>query len=275
MIKNNILIILSFFWLVNIVSCGSSSSGTTGNQSAIQAEEGSALSLTQVPSSKSDDFSGDGALLNFITNNESDLPDISRVGGRYRANLTDNTSDMTLHFNNMQGRLDAKRLSFPFEFIARNIGIGTQADSQAPRRENGSVIFAGVQVHVLDLNSRNSSHIVVGHRGGTQFTIEGKNTVDGVSSVDDMGADIAPDGRADIRVVGHSDKTISIYWQLPNQVNDNWQLYNGYDSGNGRLPGVAPIYDADVYVGLITYAQNTADIPFVGTCDAIEIYESQ
>ena len=76
-------------------------------------------------------FAGSGALIGYTTNNKSSLPDIARKDGRYRANLTDNTDNITLHFNQDQGRLDAKKVSFPFEVIARNIGIGTQANSQA------------------------------------------------------------------------------------------------------------------------------------------------
>lgn len=232
-------------------------------------------SISNVASIKSDDFSTDGVLVDYVTNNVNDLPDVSKIGGRYYANLIDNTGDVTLHFNNYQGRLDAKLLSFPFVFIARNIGIGTQSNSQVAHSSSGSsYIFAGVQVHVTDLNSRNSSHIVVGHRGVNSFTIEGKNTVDGSSIVDDLGKGVTPLGRADIKVVGNADRSLTIYWQLPEQGEDNWILYDGYNSKNGRLPGNAPNYGPEVYVGLITYAQGNSDIPFVGTSDAIEIFES-
>ncbi|VAW60306.1 Glycerophosphoryl diester phosphodiesterase [hydrothermal vent metagenome] len=259
--------------IFGVVSCGSSS-----EPPASSIPENS-LSVTTPASAKSDDFSVDGVLTDFVTNNENSLPDVTKTGGRYRANLIDNTDNITLHFNGYQGRLDAKRVSFPFEFIARNIGIGTQADSQQAKSSSGnSFIFAGVQVHVIDLDSRNSSHIVVGHRGTTSFTLEGKNTVGdasgaGVSTVDDMGANVVPSGRADLRVVGNVDRSLTIYWQPPEQAEDNWRLYEGFDNGNGQLPGVAPNYGAEVYVGLITYAQDANDIPFVGTCDAIEIYE--
>ena len=105
---------------------------------------------------------------------------VSRTGGRYRANLIDNSGNKTLHFHNDQGRLDAKLITFPFNYIARNIGIGTQTDSQIapPGGPDSRYIFAGIQVHVTDLNSRNSSHVVVGHRGsGTPFTVEGKHAI--------------------------------------------------------------------------------------------------
>ena len=122
-----------------------------------------------------DDFEGNGDLIDYVTNNASSLPDVQRVDGRYRANLVDNADNITLHYHEDQGRLDAKEVSFPFEFIARNIGIGTQNDSQiAPEAEGDPYLFCGVQVHVIDLDSRNSSHVVVGHRGPTSFTIEGK-----------------------------------------------------------------------------------------------------
>ncbi|MEP1097449.1 MAG: hypothetical protein ABJG78_20190 [Cyclobacteriaceae bacterium] len=219
-----------------------------------------------------DDFAGTGALIDYVTNNESALPEVGRVDGRYHANLTSNANNVTLHFNADQGRLDAKLLSFPFEFIARNIGIGTQSDSQtAPTDANDPYNFAGVQVHVTDLASPNSAHVVVGHRGPTGFTIEGKNTVDGDSFVNDIGEGTVPLARADIRIVGNEDQTITVYWQVPNldfaNGGDNWTLYNG----TGDLPGTAPTFGESVYVGLITYAFELTGVPFVGTCDAIDI----
>ncbi|MEQ9265418.1 MAG: T9SS type A sorting domain-containing protein [Balneolaceae bacterium] len=218
--------------------------------------------------SLSDDFEIAGELTGFVTNNPNSLPDVVKVDGRYRANVVNNDNNITLHFNEFQGRLDAKLMAFPFEFIARNIGIGTQENSQvAPSSSGDPYIFSGVQVHVPDLESRNSSHVVVGHRGPTEFTIEGKNTLDGNSSVNDAGEGIVPDGRADIRIVGNEDHTITVYWQLPEQEVDDWTLYNG----TGDLPGTAPTYGDSVYVGLITYVFELNGLPFVGTCDGIEI----
>jgi len=216
----------------------------------------------------SDDFEIDGALTGFVTNNPDAIPNVAKVDGRYRAEITNNDNNITLHFNEFQGRLDAKLLTFPFEFIARNIGIGTLQNSQlAPGSSGDPYIFSGVQVHVPDLDSRNSSHVVVGHRGPTEFTIEGKNTLNGNSSVNDAGEGIVPNGRADIRIVGNEDHTITVYWQLPETAMDNWILYNG----TGELPGVSPSYGDSVYVGLITYAFEFGGLPFVGTCDGIEI----
>lgn len=214
-----------------------------------------------------DDFSDNGELIGYTTNNESSLPDITRTNDRYRANLVNNAGNITLHFNNLQGRLDAKLVTFPFEYIARNIGIGTQTNSQLPPAGVGNpYIFAGIQVHVSDLDSRNSSHIVVGHRGSRYFTVEGKNTVNGSSSVNDEGLNAAPNGRADLRIVGNADNSLTIWWQLPSTTPDNWTLYKG----TGNLPGNAPVYSNSVYIGLITYAQGSQGIPYVGTCDAIE-----
>lgn len=219
-----------------------------------------------------DDFDGTGALVDYVTNNAAALPEVGRVDGRYRANLTSNANNVTLHFHEDQGRLDAKLLSFPFEFVARNIGIGTQADSQvAPSDANGPYNFAGVQVHVEELSSPNSAHVVVGHRGQTGFTIEGKNTVNGNSSVNDIGEGTVPQARADIRIVGTAAGNLVVSWQVPNldyeNTDDNWTLYNG----TGALPGNAPSFGENVYVGLITYAFDQTGVPFVGTCDAIDI----
>jgi len=221
--------------------------------------------------SQSDDFAGDGPLLGYVTNNSDSLPDVARVKGRYRANLTNNADNITLHYHDEQGRLDAKLVSFPFVYIARNIGIGTQADSQvSPPHVGDPYNFCGVQVHVTDLESRNSSHVVIGHRGGARNTIEGKNTVEGVSSVNDDGYDALPLGRGDIKIEGTVDRRLVVSWQEPNLsgdvANDNFQLYR--DTGN--LPGAAPSYGEQVYIGLITYAYATQGVPFVGTCDEIQ-----
>jgi len=224
-----------------------------------------------------DQFDGIQPLLTTINKPDS-LPDITKNTGRYRANLTDNLNNITLHYNQDQGRLDAALVSFPFEFIARNIGIGQQDNSQlAPPHSGSPFNFTGVQVHALNLDDANSSHVVVGHRGNTGFTIEGKNTVNGVSRVNDIGANEAPLGRADIRIVGNSDRTLTIYWQTPNLSSttqeDTWILYGakGNLDPDGKLPGAAPAYGESVYVGLITYAYWSTGVPFVGTCDSVEI----
>ncbi len=217
-------------------------------------------------------FEGTGPLIDYVTNNETVLPEVSREEGRYRAELTDNENDKTLHFNDVQGRLDAKLVSFPFEVIARNIGIGTLNDSQtAPIPSNSLYIFCGIQIHVENLDSFNSAHVVVGHRGNTHFTIEGKNTVDGNSSVNDIGGNMVTNGRADIRIVGNENRTIDVYWQTPNldfeSTEDHWTAY----TNSGDLPGTAPSFGNNVYVGLITYAFGSNGVPFAGTCDALQI----
>lgn len=219
-----------------------------------------------------DNFDGTGDLIDWVTNNPESLPAVGRSNGRYLAEVTNNDTNITLHFNGRQGRLDAKLVSFPFEFVARNIGIGTIEDSQtAPVSDNNPFVFSGVQVHVEDFNSINSSHVVVGHRGNSAFTVEGKNTVDGGSNVNDIGANEVPEGRADIRIVGTEDRDLIVYWQRPNldyeTVEDTWNLYRG----SGNLPGSTPVYGQNVYVGLITYAYGSNGLPFVGTCDAVTI----
>lgn len=218
----------------------------------------------------SDAFDGDGPLLGYTTARAEALPQVARVGGRYRAELTDNRDNKTLHFNEDQGRLDAKPLRFPFEVVVRNVGIGTLEDSQTPPRPADAYIFAGIQVHAPDLEAPESAHLVVGHRGRTLFTVEGKHTRGGRSGVTDEGAGVAPEGRADLRIVGLADRSLRAYWQLPNPQPgvqpDDWRAYGG----NGLLPGRAPRFPEWVYVGLITYAQGDAGLPFVGTADAIE-----
>ena len=262
---------LMFHMVFFVAACGSDSIKPQALEPQV-AE----LQSSEPESSGSDSFNGNGPLVGYITNNASALPDVKRKNGRYHATLTNNNHDITLHFKKSQGRLDAKRFAFPFEFIARNIGIGTLADSQtAPSPDDFAnpsklFMFAGIQVHVLDLDQPDSAHFVVGHRGSTSYTVEGKNTVNGVSKVNDAGQGILPTGRGDLRVVGNADRSLTWYWQSPNPnasaSTDDWILYRG----NGRFRGSQANFGADVYVGLITYAFNESSVPFVGTSDSIE-----
>ena len=271
-------IALSLFMVISIAACGSDA--VRPQPSVTQAAElqtsNPDTSKPEPETSGSDSFDGNGPLIGYTTNNASALPDVTRKSGRYHAALLSNNQNITLHFNDRQGRLDAKRLAFPFEFIARNIGIGTLANSQlAPSPNDFSnpsklFMFTGIQVHVLNLDQPNSAHFVVGHRGSTSYTIEGKNTVNGVSRVNDAGQGILPSGRADLRVVGNADKSLTWYWQSPNPnagaSADDWIPYRG----NGDLPGSDANFGEEVYVGLITYAFGSSSVPFVGTSDSIE-----
>ncbi len=225
----------------------------------------------------SDSFDGNGPLLGYSTNNAASLPDVVRSNGRYQATLLNNDSNITLHFHEAQGRLDAKRITFPFEYIVRNIGIGTLKDSQvSPQPDDYSsssnvFMFAGIQVHALDFELRDSAHFVVGHRGATSFTVEGKNTVNGRSRVNDAGQGIVPNGRADLRVVGSANGTLTWYWQQPNNEPgvqaDDWIAYRG----NGDFPGEQAHFGEEVYIGLITYAYGSSNVGFLGTADSIEL----
>lgn len=238
----------------------------------------SLVEVSEALTSAIDRFDGQNPLLTTI-NNQASLPKVTKTTGQYLAELDDNTDNITLHFNENQGRLDATSVRFPFEVIVRNIGISVLNQGSSPSPVGNEFIFAGVQVHVSDLDSKNSSHVVVGHRGGTSFTIEGKNTVNGSSTQNDNGENSAPEGRADLRIVGNPDHTLTVYWQLPNldrpAQQDEWLLYGPSFQvpTEGKLPGQAPEFGDTVYVGLITYAFGNNGIPFLGVCDEIEVIE--
>lgn len=210
-----------------------------------------------------DDFNGSGDLApHWSQYQESALPDIGQVDGRYRANLTDNSIDQTLWFNTNEGRGDYFTKTGPFDFIATNIGIGTQADSQAPVPTTGTpFVFAGINIWDSE---DNSAHIVVGHRGGKSFTVENKGTINGVSTVTDEDFN-ATNGvnRVDLRVQKFANNVCEISFRPPNS-NDSWTLANG----DGTFPS-PPTFGNTVRVQLITYASGTAQVPFVGTCDKI------
>ena len=133
-------------------------------------------------------------------------------------------------------------------------------------------MFAGLQVHHTDFSRADSAHLVVGQRGATHNTVEGKTTLNGSSSVNDVGADVLPNGRADLRIEGLANGQIVAYWQVANttgnSTNDNWQLYNG----SGQLPGTFPNWGGNsVYIGLITYAFGYNGVPFMGVADSLKV----
>lgn len=218
-----------------------------------------------------DSFEGEGPLEGYTVNN-ADVLKITTKDGRYYAPIFDNTDDKTLHFNGAQGRLDAKLVSFPFTVVARNIGIGTVKDTQKmPPHSQHTYIFAGIQVHTKELEDRTSAHVVVGHRGGHFNTVEGKQTINGNSFVNDIGVNKATEGRADLLIQGLPDKSLKVFWQPANTTGakDRWIPYFGH----GDLPGQTPAFSDEVYVGLITYGAGQKGLPFAGTADSFELFQ--
>jgi len=160
----------------------------------------------------------------------------------------------------------------PERAVLRNAGISTTSDpSVAVPSDGNAFTVTGLQVRVLDENSVNYGSLLVGHRGSSSFTIESKSTVNGNSSVDDIGANAAPNARADLLMVGNADRSVTLYWQLPNNdypnTPDNWQAYNG----TGQFASALPAFGADVYVGVVTYAYGSSGVPFVGSADAFTV----
>jgi hypothetical protein len=210
---------------------------------------------------------------NFVTNKASALPQVGSKCGRYTAELTDNSNNRTLHYNGSQGRFDGVLVEFPFKVITRNIGIAPMNEPNANHvYDGGAYLFAGMQVHHTNFNQYDSAHLVVGQRGNTRNTIEGKTTRAGISSVTDIGAEQLPNGRADLMIEGLANGQLFAYWQLPNTSgepsNDNWQPYNG----TGQLPGTLSNWDSNqVYVGLITYAYGNSGLPFMGVANSLSV----
>jgi hypothetical protein len=230
---------------------------------------------TPAPIRAVDSFDGTGPLQGYTTLNATDLPNVGRADGRYRAELTSNLNNITQFYNDRQGRLDARPMTFPFEVIARNVGIGTMNDSQVsvtPGSAN-SYLLAGLQVHTLDLNTPDYSHLMVGHVGNAQFSVEGKNNRDAVTVFTSDGPNVIMQTRADLRIVGDANRNLTAYYQEPNPnpgvQADAWRPY----AGTGLLPGTQADFGPEVYVGLATYAVGNEGVPFVGTCDSIEFVD--
>lgn len=223
----------------------------------------------------SDTFDGTGDLLGYTTIlggtddgggvDTDNITPIGRVNGRYRAELINSDSDATLFFNSNYGRGDYKTVTWPFEIIVRNVGVGTTANSQLAATAGGQYAFCGIQVR--NTGDNDYAHVVIGHRGGfPDFGIEAKQTISNTSTVEAEAGGTFTQARGDIRIVGSAGKDITVYYQDNGTTPDSWTLF----SGDGDLPGTDVTFDDTVYVGLITYADDFSTA-FVGTADSIEL----
>ena len=193
---------------------------------------------------------------------------MSRTAGRYRAHIQTGENDFneTRWFHLERGRGDFKLLTFPFDVVARNVGVGTVADSQVNPPEADVVLLCGLIVHSSNLADDDWSFAVVGHRGTFNNTIETKHTLNGVSVIGDIGDDGLSGTRCDLRIVGQADGVVRAYYQEVGTSPDSWT--------EAPIPGPQPDYGSQAYVGLITYASSTGGIPFVGTCDELQDYST-
>jgi hypothetical protein len=189
----------------------------------------------------------------------------SQTAGRYRKLVDIFAGDPTLWYNADQARLDYQTLTFPFEAIAYNVGIGLPGDSQAVPVPGVDMVaepyaFCGVLIHIPTLTTASYRSCVFGHRGPTAYTIEQKNTLTGVSNVVDQGPGVLPLGRGDLRIVGNAPgNTLDFFYRQPGTP--PWVAVTEAGFSN---PEPLP---ASVEVGLVTYAFGFPGSDFVGTCD--------
>ena len=216
-----------------------------------------------------DDFETGGSLdpALWTTYQSGSTGGVTLVSGRYRNLIDDDsgTGNRSLWFNAADGRMDYQTPgSLTFEFIAYNVGIGTLADSQAVVPDTGDFQFCGIMVHVETLATVSYRTYLVGHRGGTAFTIEAKNTLNGSSNTTDEGANFTSGAtRMDLRVVGNGDGTVSFYNRTA-LSSDPWTLGTSAGFQNPEPFGV------NMRVGLVAYKFDEFAADFVGTCDAWE-----
>ncbi len=212
-----------------------------------------------------------------VFNNNANLLVVKR-DNRFYTELTtaaNGTGQDTTFFDLDQGQLNSREMTFPFEVIALDIGIGTIDTPLTSHPDNAGYNFCGLHVHQRSANDTeflanvNSSHCVVGHRGGTHNCVEFKNTLAGSSSQGDTGYDSVPLGRADLRVTGSAAGLLTWYYKEPGAA--NWLLING---GTGFPPGTQPTYGASVDVGIITYAYTNTGLDFAGTCESIQYIQN-
>jgi len=217
-----------------------------------------------------DTFDGSGAMkARWTLYDDTSNMTVTQAGGRYHALVDDNTGDQQLWYLTDQARMDWMLLTFPFEVIATNIGIGTVGDTQTANVPGVDTHaspwqFCGVCVHVLTMATVSYRLWTVGHRGGTHYTIESKNSLNGANNIADGGADLCPLGRADIRLVGNADSTITPFYRLPG---DTTWLGSGAGMPDAGFQSPEP-FAATANVGLLSYTFGLQSEPFVGTCDA-------
>jgi hypothetical protein len=191
-------------------------------------------------------------------------------GGRSRIVVDDNTGDKTLWYLTDDGHavFEAAPVAFPFERIAHNIGIGKTGDSQtAPIPGTDTIaspwMFSGVLVHGLTLGSLEYRGCFVGHRGGTNYTYEQKNSPGtGTNNIVDGGANVAPLGRLDLRIVGTASNEVEFYFRQPGGT-----TWTRCTEAQFQLPTFA----ATCRVGFLAYTFAGSSMPFVGTMDRWEV----
>lgn len=231
------------------------------------------------PGTLNDDFVGTGPLQPPWQFFQPDaVPDTQIRDGLFQGVITDNTGNVTLWFNQNRGRGNRQAIRIPtgptpVEIIVENIGIGPTSDPTADMPSVGAnFLFAGLLVS--GTSDFNTSYFfnVVGHRSSaTPATVENKGTFEGVSAVTDEGNNVfGGTTKGDLRLRIFNDGSIE-YARRPNG-GSTWTLTN---SGTGVPPvpvqgtprlGFAGDY---IYVSLITYAQDSVNLPFVGSAERI------
>lgn len=231
-------------------------------------------------------FEGDGSLANFTqydADNPTGVPSslasnegvaAQQLNGQYHARLDDNSTNRSLFLDADQGRLDAIDATFPFEVIAKNVGIRSITEHELPpSHPSGTAFLSGVQIHSSDFSSANYVHFLAGHGPENSQTLEAKSTRNGNSVWDLENAETLDFGRADLRLVGDSEGNIQAYWRLPSEGESpeaEWQAYEGsLGAGPAQFPGDAPDFSNEVLIGLVTYAFGDVGEGFIGSAEEL------
>lgn len=205
------------------------------------------------------------------TYNAAAIPGVEQRDGRYRAPVLTNAGNQTVWYLSDDGRLDYVRVAFPFEIHFLGIGIGRIDDAAAAPIPGTHLVaspyaFCGAFVHDLVLGSLNYRAYNVGHRGGTHYTIEQKNSDGtGFNSIVDEGANFtgspgAPNTVMDLRVRGLANQTV----EFDNRAVGETTWVPATEAGF-RFPTFGP----EVFVGPATYEFGTHNGDWVGRVDEI------
>lgn len=212
------------------------------------------------PSDIYDTFDGSGALdsakwTSYEDGDTSGELTITQSGGQYNAAHASSSNAATTWFDAEEGRMDYVEFTGDFDFICRNVGIGTTGTASDYQ-------FCGP---IVWLSSDNYEFSVIGMRGGSSVVNERKSTAASNSTVSEHSGAQISGGFADIRVT-RAGSTVSWYWQTPGTSPDSWTDITSSFASLGRVA----FGTNTVRVGLVTYGF-LAIAAFTGTCDQVEI----
>lgn len=225
-----------------------------------------------------DTFDGTGALADswWIHQGDHRVSGTTRESGYFDGDILvgENDANITEWYLDLSGAFHYQIVKFPTsgsdEYIIRGVGIGPTTAPLDNLPHNSGFAFSGVMAHVdNNFTSKDYEFTVVGHRSTSPATVETKSTKNSLSSVASEGDNVFGLGvtHGDIRIILNSDNTIEFAYSVLNA--DSWVPVNG--TGSTPTGANKPTFGSTVCIGLIIYAEGTAQLPYTGTVDSFQL----